>query len=127
MRVWDPFRQLTTPNLAPLHLCILRHRTLAKVEESNYYILDVFLLDGRKIITSVAITLKIRQHIIRVLEIQNTSSNTKRLLNKLSGPPSLSATMPSNDFYVRTQDGCLSKHNQFFVCMSTLLPFSNLR
>jgi hypothetical protein len=29
--------------------------------------------------------------------------------------------MPSKDFYVRTQDGCLSKHNQFFVC--TLPPF----
>lgn len=85
---------------------------------------STFLLDDREIITLVAIILKIRQHRIRVLEIQNTSGDTKRPLNKLSGPPSLSATMPSRDFYVRTQDGCLSKHNQFFVCMSTLPPFA---
>jgi hypothetical protein len=62
-------------------------------------------------------TLKICQRRIRLLEIQNTYSDTKRPLNKLSGPPSLSATMPSGDFYIHTQDRCLSKYSQFFTCI----------
>jgi hypothetical protein len=55
------------------------------------------------------------QRRIRVSEKQTTSGGNKCPPCKLLGPPNLSTAMLSGDFYMCTQDGCLNKHNHFFV------------
>jgi hypothetical protein len=109
--------QLAAPK-DPIVLQFVRYRS------GIYYIVDVFLYDDQEVITLVAVDLKVRQHRIRALKIQDTSSDTKCPLNQVQGPPNLLAAMLSGNFYVRTQDGCLIKQNQLSVCMSTLAPLA---